>query len=71
MFQSLPLAANAALFVLAAAGVWITGTRLTGLADEIAERFSLARSLVGLLFLALATSLPEVVTTLTAAVDSQ
>ncbi len=54
-------------FTLCAATVWIAGARLAYLADTLADRFKLAKSLVGLLLLSLATSLPEVATTLSAA----
>ncbi|MDE4142611.1 sodium:calcium antiporter [Phaeobacter gallaeciensis] len=56
------------LFVMCASVVWISGARLAYIVDGIADRFQLAKSLVGLLVLSLATSLPEVATTLTAAV---
>lgn len=56
------------IFALCATAVWIAGARLAYLADTLADRFKLAKSLVGLLLLSLATSLPEVATTLTAAV---
>lgn len=56
------------IFALCATAVWIAGARLAYLADALADRFKLAKSLVGLLLLSLATSLPEVATTLTAAV---
>ncbi|MGA9411846.1 MAG: hypothetical protein WBV78_15545 [Roseobacter sp.] len=55
-------------FVLCATVIWIAGARLAYMADSLADRYKLAKSLVGLLFLSLATSLPEVATTLTAAV---
>lgn len=55
--------------MLCAACVWIAGSRLAYLADALADRFKLGKSLVGLLLLSLATSLPEVATTLTAAVQ--
>tara|TARA_R110000787_G_scaffold245099_5_gene350902 strand:+ start:132 stop:1169 length:1038 start_codon:yes stop_codon:yes gene_type:complete len=57
------------LFALSAVFVWVAGARLAYLADALADRFKLAKSLVGLLILSLATSLPEVATTLTAAVQ--
>ncbi len=57
------------LFLLAAGVVWAAGARLAYLADTLADRFALAKSLMGLLVLSLATSLPEVATTLTAAVQ--
>ncbi|MBB4172782.1 sodium:calcium antiporter [Sulfitobacter noctilucicola] len=56
-------------FALSAAGVWIAGARLAYLVDTLADRFKLAKSLMGLLVLSLATSLPEVATTLTAAIQ--
>ena len=57
------------VFTACAACVWIAGARLAYLADALADRLKLAKSLVGLLLLSLATSLPEVATTLTAAVQ--
>lgn len=68
-FQTLPLSANLLLFAACAAGVWIAGTRLTISLDEISERKRLAKGLVGLIFLAGATELPEIVTTLNAALQ--
>jgi cation:H+ antiporter len=56
-------------FAASAACVWIAGARLAYLADAMADRFKLAKSLVGLLLLSLATSLPEVATTLSAALQ--
>jgi cation:H+ antiporter len=56
------------VFAACATCVWIAGARLAYFADALADRFKLAKSLVGLLLLSLATSLPEVATTLTAAV---
>jgi cation:H+ antiporter len=61
------LAQSTLIFLLCAAVVWIAGARLAYLADALSDRFNLAKSLVGLLLLSLATSLPEVATTLTAA----
>lgn len=56
------------MFGLCAACVWIAGARLAYVVDALADRFKLAKSLMGLLVLSLATSLPEVATTLTAAI---
>ena len=67
MFETLSLPANLVLFAIAAAGVWFAGARLTYLVDALADRLHLAKSLMGLLVLSLATSLPEVATTLSAA----
>ena len=57
------------VFALCAGVVWFSGARLAYLADALADRYKLAKSLVGLLMLSLATSLPEVATTLSAAVS--
>ena len=57
------------VFAGCATVVWVSGARLAYLADTLADRFKLAKSLMGLLVLSLATSLPEVATTLTAAVQ--
>lgn len=66
--HSFPVALNFLMFAAFAAGVWFAGARLTYLADELSDRLKLAKSTIGLVFLALATSLPEVATTLTAAI---
>jgi len=67
MLAKLPLTTNVLLFALAAAGVWFAGTRLAAIADEICDRLRIGRALMGLIFLATITSLPEIVTTLIAA----
>lgn len=64
--DSLPLWLNAVLFLPAAAAIWWAGTRLERLADVIARRTGLGHAFTGMLFLAAATSLPEVATTVTA-----
>lgn len=69
LFLTLPAMANFALFCALGAAVWMVGARLTRTADQISDHFKLARSTVGLLFLATATSLPEIATTVTAAVE--
>lgn len=56
------------LFAACAAIVWMSGARLAYLADALADRLKLAKSIVGLLALSTATSLPEISTTLSAAV---
>ncbi len=69
MIPATALTTTLLLFVLCAGVVWVAGARLAYLADALADRFHLAKSLVGLLLLSLATSLPEVATTLSAAVS--
>jgi cation:H+ antiporter len=66
-FQSLSPAANALLFVVAAALVWWAGTKLTAYADVISERLGGKPALIGLVLLGAVASLPEMATTITAA----
>ncbi len=67
LFAHVPLAINVALFALVASVVWLAGTRLAAYADEISDRKRIGKAVMGLVFLAAATELPEVVTTITAA----
>ena len=67
-FGEYSLAANIGLFVIAAGGVWIAGSALAGYCDAIADRKKLGKALMGLVFLATATELPEIATTFTAAI---
>ena len=55
------------VFVLSAAVVVRAGSTLAGYADQIAERTNMSRLFVGTLLLAFATSLPELITEITAA----
>ncbi|MEN8197421.1 MAG: sodium:calcium antiporter, partial [Pseudomonadota bacterium] len=66
LFSSLPLLLNVLVFVALTGAVWIAGSRLSHLADAIGERTRVGGALMGLLFLAGITELPELVTTLTA-----
>lgn len=59
---------NIAFFSVMAAIVWFTGTRLAEFSDVIAERTGIGQAFAGLILLAGATSLPELATTLTAAI---
>ncbi|MGI9405181.1 MAG: sodium:calcium antiporter [Hyphomicrobiaceae bacterium] len=54
------------VFVGAAAGIWFCGSRLTAYADEISDRYRIGKAFMGFVFLAAATELPELVTTLSA-----
>ena len=55
------------VFLLSAAVLVRAGSALAGYADQIAERMRMSRLFVGTLMLAFATSLPELVTDITAA----
>lgn len=60
----LPISITLVVFVGAATGVWFAGSRLAIYADAIADRKRIGHAFMGLVFVAAATSLPEMVTTL-------
>ncbi len=60
MLEGLPLAANAAVFIVSAIVVWLSGTRLSRYADAIARRTGIGQVAVGMLLLGGVTSLPEI-----------
>ena len=68
-FLTSSLSLTLATFAVSAFAVWVAGARLAYVADALADRLKLAKSVVGLVFLSTATSLPEIATTLTAAVQ--
>lgn len=67
ILHGLPLGANVGIFIMAAVVIWFSGTNLAYCGDQLAERYGLSRAFIGLIFLATATSLPEIVTTIVAA----
>lgn len=67
-WPDIPLPANVMLFAVCAVGVWLAGSSLARYADVIADRRRLGKAFMGLVFLAAATSLPEIATTFTAAI---
>jgi cation:H+ antiporter len=66
-FATLPLWTNLLIFVIAAGVVWFAGARLARYAEVISERTGMGKAFIGALMLGGITSLPEVVTTGTAA----
>ncbi|MCL4302164.1 MAG: sodium:calcium antiporter [Anaerolineae bacterium] len=66
-FQSYSIWLNFGIFAVAAGLVWFVGSRIARYADGISERTGLGQAFVGALFLAVATSSPEIATTVTAA----
>jgi len=70
MFEqlNLPIGVNLALFLVTAAVVWLVGGRLSLYADIIADRTGLSKALLGFIFLATVTQLPEIVTNTTGAI---
>ena len=67
MFQSLPLAALLGIFVAAAGAIWIAGVKLSNTTDVLAQRLGLGEALGGVILLAIATNLPEIAITASAA----
>jgi cation:H+ antiporter len=65
--SAFPVWANFAILAVASAFVWAAGTRLARYADEIGARTGISRALLGMILLGVATSLPEIATTVTGA----
>ena len=59
------------LFAVAALAILLAGTRLTGVADALADRTGLGEALVGAILLGASTSLSGIVTSVTAAADGR
>lgn len=64
---SLPTVANVAIFAVSAIAVWFAGARMASCADAISRRFGVGEAVLGVLMLAVVTSMPEIATSLTAA----
>lgn len=65
--ESLPLALLLLIFVAAAAAIWVAGIQLSKQTDILDVRLHLGSALGGLILLAVATNLPEIAITVTAA----
>lgn len=70
-FTFLPLWANFMLFIFVAGVVWKTGFKLSIYAEIISDRTNTSKVLMGFVFLAVATQLPEIVTNSTAALQGK
>jgi cation:H+ antiporter len=60
-----------AIFLISAAAIWLAGVKLSDTTDVLAERMHLGSALGGLVLLAIATNLPEIAITISAAVHHQ
>jgi cation:H+ antiporter len=60
MFGSFSLLFLIPIFVVGAVAVWLAGVQLSNTTDVIDSRFGLGQALGGLIFLAIATNLPEI-----------
>jgi cation:H+ antiporter len=69
MLTSLSLPVLLVVFVGAAAFVWVAGTRLSITTDVLSSRLGLGEALGGLIMLAIATNLPELAITASAAIS--
>ena len=69
MFGSLSLPWLILLFLAAAVAIWLAGIKLSDTTDVLSERLGLGQALGGLILLAIATNLPEIAITFTAAVS--
>ncbi len=67
--DSLPLWLLVVIFVAAAAVVWVAGIQLSKTTDVLDDRFHLGSALGGLIVLAVATNLPEIAITVSAALS--
>jgi cation:H+ antiporter len=65
--EPLPAWAVATILIAAAVAIGVAGTRLAGIADELADRTGLGEIIAGALFVGASTSLPGVITSVTTA----
>jgi cation:H+ antiporter len=69
MFHALPLLVLLLIFLGGAVAVWIAGTYLSNTTDVLSARFGLGQALGGLILLSIATNLPEIAITASAALS--
>src|SRR3954447_13924720 len=68
-FSGLPVAVSGLIFVAAAVAIWVAGIQLSNHTDVLATRLHLGSALGGLILLAIATNLPEIAITVSAALS--
>jgi cation:H+ antiporter len=69
MFESLSLPLLLAIFAAAAGAIWIAGIKLSDMTDVLSTRLGLGQALGGVILLAIATNLPEIAITVSAALS--
>jgi len=67
----LPFGAELVIFVACAVAIWVAGIFLSNYTDILADRLHLGQALGGLILLAVATNLPEIAITYSAAASGQ
>ena len=67
----LPLAVLLAIFVASGVVIWFAGIQLSKTTDVLDDKLHLGNALGGLIVLAVATNLPEIAITITAAASGQ
>lgn len=68
--SNLSLKISILLFIISAAVIVVSGTLIAGIADRLAKKTKLGQALMGALFLGFSTSLPGIVTSVTAALGN-
>jgi hypothetical protein len=71
MWTDLPTVALIGAFLASATVVFLSGLRMTGLADRLADRTGLGEAIVGGVLLGAATSLSGIIVSITAALDGR
>src|SRR6266571_2820686 len=66
MLTSFPLLVLLPIFAVGAAAVWLAGTQLSNMTDVISSRFGLGEALGGIIILAIATNLSNIVVVVSA-----
>lgn len=69
MFSSLSPVVLLAIFVASAAVIWFAGVKLADTTDILSSRFHFGKALGGIVVLAIATNLPEIAITISAALS--